>query len=64
MKSVADTHHKGWICHAFCMIPWKILSNTDLFADLQGSGAGYAVEAAEFADGGIVVDRDSAECIA
>ena len=49
-----------------CFIATSVqaLSDTDLFADLQSGVTANAVETAEFADGGIVVDRDSAECIA
>ena len=46
------------------MISWKILSHSDLPADLKSSITSYAIKTAKLADRSIVVDRDSAKGVA
>ena len=61
---MADTHHKGWICHAFIMFSWKVLSHSDLPTDLKRSRWCYAIETAKCIDCRAVVDGYSAKGVA
>ena len=61
---MADPTFEVGICHAFFMISWKTLSDSDLLSDLEYGIAVYAVETAEFADCRMVIDRNAAEGIA
>ena len=58
---MADPTFEVGICHAFFMISWKTLSDSDLLTDLERGVTSYAVETTELTYCRIVVDRNAAK---
>ena len=60
---MADPTFEVGICHAFFMISWKTLSDSDLLTDLKCSVTSHAVETTQFTYGRIIIDCDATEGI-
>ena len=61
---MADPTFEVGICHAFFMISWKTLSDSDLLTDLKCSVTSHAVETTQFTYGRMIVDCNSPKSVA